>query len=99
MRIFFGKRATWLKGQEHRLDDLIWSLWPILQNLILCIHYGFKLKRANVLTFTAVDYNGKFHPYRLTITLDSLAGSEKIESGMTGMVKPGGSIKKAKEAL
>ena len=82
MLICFGKRATKLKEQVRQLESLILLLWPILTDMVTVILYGSKSKLEENITFKAAGRNGASQRYRLTISLDLLAGSEKNDVGL-----------------
>jgi len=85
MLICFGKGATRLKEQEGALEIMISLLSSDLMGIYQAIHSGFKSRQEHKHILSAVDENGKPHRYRLTISLDSLAGSEKNDAGMNKM--------------
>lgn len=89
MLIRLDERAISWKDLERRSVTSTSSLLRRWKNLI---RYGFKSKLEHEHILTVVDGNGKRHPYRLTITLDSLAGSKKNESGMITTEKSGVNI-------
>ena len=93
MQTYFGNKATWLKERVRRLENTISLLSGELLAISEAIHSGSKSKQEHKHTFTVVNGNGKPQTYRLTITLDSLATSEKSDAGMTTTAKFGANIK------
>ena len=91
MRIFLGKKAIWLKEQERHLEIMISLLSEELMGIYHHILYGYKSKLVHESILKVARKDGSKCRYRLTITLDSLAGSEKTESGMTTTAKNGSS--------
>ena len=80
MRMRLDERAISWKDLERRSATSTSSLLRRWKNLT---RYGFRSKLEHEHILTAVDENGWHRHYRLTITLDLLAGSEKNEGGMT----------------
>ena len=90
MRVFSARMDIRSSGQER-----VWALTTSFVSMIILpeikhhILSGFRSRLEREIILEPVRDDGSNHPYRLTITLDSLAGLEKNESGMTTTAKNG----------
>ncbi len=89
MRIFSGEKDIQSRDQAQASEILTSFVSKMKKLTSRHTRCGFRLKLERKSIFSVVDEDGCDQPYRLTITLDWLAGSKKTESGMTTTEKPG----------